>query len=104
MQFLREINTIRLSDIQKLILLMAHTAATPRLAREFINGKIHFIQAADFLSRYNMIQLTESELSITEIGKNQLIQYNLIDDTDELTDEGQNLLDSSSDYATYFPA
>ena len=102
MKFLQEITSLRLTEVQRLVLLSIFTSPTESLSKEFISGKLNLVEAADFLLKYNLINQTPEGFITTERGKQELIQYNLIDESDQLTEDGQALLDASSEYSSYY--
>jgi hypothetical protein len=102
MKFLQEITSLRLTEVQRLVLLSIFTSPTESLSKEFISGKLNLVEAAEFLLKYNLISQTPEGFITTERGKQELIQYNLIDESDQLTEDGQALLDASSDYSSYY--
>lgn len=89
-------HSIRLTNIQKAILLLVHTAETPTLAYDNIIGDEYIIHAKNYLHDYGMINVNDLDLEITisEMGFDILVKNGLIDDSGEITDIGKELLTS----------
>lgn len=81
-----------LSDNQKAVLLISFISATPMQAYETIIGNLGLISSRNILFRLGMINVTSNQLTITDLGKDELVNNNLIDENDQLTDDGRKLL------------
>lgn len=103
MEFLKILNEfiVQLTEMQKLVLLMTKTSATPLLAKEFVSGKLNLIEAKDFLEKYGLIVSDDNGISITPQGERELEEYNLYQN-DQITEDGQQLIDASSDLVSYY--
>jgi hypothetical protein len=85
---------ITLSETEKYLLLVIHTSQTPVLAFDRIRDTQRDVIASNMLNRYGFVRLTESQAILTEKGKQALTSYGLIDETGEVTDIGQELVDN----------
>lgn len=83
----------RLTDIQKSVLLLSFSAPTPQLAFEDANGSEYITSARDFLYRVGLITIGQNSIKITSDGYQSLIENGLIDETDQITEIGKELLD-----------
>jgi hypothetical protein len=84
---------VSLSHHQRYVLLQIKLSDTPTLAFERINQSEADIQSRDLLHRLGFIRLSESQAELTNSGERAVTQYGLVDDTGEVTEIGQELLD-----------
>lgn len=84
---------LRLTDIQKAVLLTVFVAQTPQLAFEATTGSEHIIQSRDFLAQNSLITLSSNAAKITSFGLDTLIANGLIDEMEQVTELGQKLLE-----------
>lgn len=96
--------SVRLTDTQKSVLLGVYAAPTPELAYEATTGSENVSQAAQLLRSMGLINVDSegSRAGVTDNGQTALANVNLIDDTGELTDEGQQLLDQQNQIKAEF--
>lgn len=85
---------ISLSSMQKYILLVIHTSQTPVLAFDRIRDTEPDTIASDMLDRYGYIRLYENEAHLTSKGQEALTSYGLVDEGDDVTEMGQDILDN----------
>lgn len=83
---------VRLTSIQKAILLNCFLAETPTLAYEVASGDIYLIKARDFLARASLLEVGESRIKVTSAGYEVLLANGLISGMDEVTEQGTELL------------
>ncbi len=91
---LSEINdasSLRLTAVQKAVLIVVYTAQTPFLAYEAINGNEYIVYAKQFLENNGLIVANDSGIKISGSGYEALVQNGLIDNNGEPTEEGQQL-------------
>lgn len=87
-------NLLRLTDIQKAVLLSVMVSQTPQLAYEACTGSEYIISARDFLYNNNLVKVYSNGIVITDFGLDALIANGLIDDdSEQTTDLGSELLD-----------
>lgn len=84
---------LRLTDIQKAVLLTIFIAQTPQLAFEATTGSRHIIQSRDFLVATSLITVSNDGAKITGSGLEVLTANGLIDETEQLTELAQKLMD-----------
>lgn len=66
-----------------------HVAPTDKVALDEISGDRQLIAARDILAKLGLIQFSNTSASITDDGKEVMESSYLIDESGELTDEGQ---------------
>lgn len=85
---------IRMTDMQKAVLLTVFISDTPAVAYENTSGDIYITYARDFLSRAGLVQLSGPTVSLTPNGYDALISNGLIDETtDEPTERGNDIIE-----------
>lgn len=89
-----ETQNIKLNDNQKIVLIVASVSATAKQAYEITSGHLDLLYARDMLVRLDYVNVYDSELSLTPTGERQLIDHNLIDETGNLTPDGEQLMNS----------
>lgn len=87
-------NTIILSNTDKAVLASIFSSPTPELAFENTNGSENLIVSRNKLYKFTFIRLNSYQAITTDLGKTALVANNLIDETDQLTDEGAKLVNS----------
>lgn len=87
----------RLTDTQKLVLVNVYAAATPEMAYDTVTGAPNLVAARNQLRASGLIVVDDqsSRAGITDQGQVALSNNNLIDDTGQLTEEGNTLLQST---------
>ena len=96
MNLLSELNQIsNLSDAQKTVLAITNFSATPTQAFAATTGSDKLVYARDSLVKMGYISLNNGQLSVSPSGQNALVQYNLIDQTGQATDNAVNLLQAA---------
>lgn len=87
-------SSTRLTDTQKSVLLGIYAAPTPEMAYEVTTGSDNVSQAAQQLRGMGLINVDSSgaRAGVTDGGQEALVNNNLIDDTGQVTDEGQQVL------------
>lgn len=91
---IKEQEEISLSSMQKYILIAIHTSDTPVLAFDRIRDTESDTVASDMLSRYGFIKLYDGQAELTGKGQQALISYGLVDESGEVTDVGQEIVDN----------
>lgn len=89
-----EQNELTLSSSEKYILLAIHTSQTPVLAFDRIRDSQRDVIASNMLHRYGFIRLATGSVRLTNKGRNALSSYGLVDETGEVTDIGQKIMDN----------
>lgn len=92
------LRNIRLSDIQKEVL--AKTIAAPNedvAGDEILDGGRNYVGAKNILVRLGLMTFHDNEATITQTGHEVMKRANLIDETGQLTDEGQKYAYSDDD-------
>lgn len=87
-------NTLILSNTDKAVLASIFSSPTPELAFQNTNGSENLIVSRNRMNRFNLINVNTHQAVITNDGKTALIANNLIDEMDQLTDDGSKLVDS----------
>lgn len=84
------LTSIRLTDNQKKVLTRILNAPTEQLGYEAVTTEKKAITAGNILSKLGLLTLdaANNKAIVTDAGKEVMRNENLIDDSDELTDEG----------------
>lgn len=91
---LKEQEEISLSSMQKYILIAIQTSDTPVLAFDRIRDTESDTVASDMLHRYGFISLYDGQATLTEKGRQALVSYGLLDETGEITEVGQEIVNN----------
>lgn len=84
---------MRLTDIQKAVLLTIFVAETPGVAYEASSGDIYITYARDYLRKAGLIEISGIEAKVTVTGYEVLISNGLVQQgSDELTERGTELM------------
>jgi hypothetical protein len=83
------LSNIHLSDNQKIVMTKIIAAGSPQIAYETVSTGQNIIVARDTLIKLGLLQLAESTVEITEDGMTIMRDANLLDEGDQLTEEGQ---------------
>lgn len=96
--------TARLTDTQKTVLLGIYTAPTPEMAYETMTGSENVTEAGKQLRNMGLINVDSNggRAGITDRGQETLANNNLIDDTGQMTEEGQKVIDQQQAVKTEF--
>ena len=95
MNLIKEVNSltgIQLSKAQQAVLAIVAGSSTPKLALSAIQNNINVKLAAKMLLNLGVIKVTTEGLILTELGNQQTQAYNIVDDSGNLTDSGQKLI------------
>jgi hypothetical protein len=84
---------LRLTDMQRSVLLTIFIAQTPELAYDAATGSEHIIEARDFLVRNSLITASSNKAETTSRGYDVLVANGLIDEQDNVTEQGKRLSD-----------
>lgn len=87
------LEAITLNHHQRYVLLQIHLAETPTLAFEQTNNSEADVQSRNILARLGNILLSDSQTRLTPKGKVMLVRYGLVDESDEITDIGREILE-----------
>lgn len=90
------LTTIRLSGVQKSVLAKIVAAATPEVGYEQISNGRNFVAARDILKKLGLIDFSEGTASMTEAGNKVMKDENLMDDTGQLTSDGQSYVEAET--------
>lgn len=87
----------RLTDTQKLVLVNVYAAATPEMAYDTVTGAPNTVAARNQLRSAGLIVVDDqnSRAGVTDQGQEALVNNNLIDESGQLTEEGNNLLQNT---------
>ena len=84
----RTFNTLRLTDNQKKVMTRIISSATEKLAAQEISKGRALITARDILVKLQMIDFRDGYAALTSDGEKLMKDYNLVDETGQLTDDG----------------
>ncbi len=84
----RTFNTLRLTDNQKKVMTRIMSSATEKLAAQEISKGRALITARDILVKLQMIDFRDGYAALTSDGEQLMKDYNLTDETGQLTDDG----------------
>lgn len=94
MQYLK---TIHPTQQQRTVLaILASNKDHPTLAAEQLSGNRNLISARNILMNLHAITYSDTSATLTDIGIQLAKDHNIIDDMEELTDEGNKLLPQGS--------
>ncbi len=112
MKFIRELAAFnnasganaRLTETQKSVLLSIYAAPTPETAYDATTGSENVTQARQQLRSMGLVAVDDStsRAGVTDEGQQALANTNLIDDTGQVTEEGQQVLDQQTQVKTDF--
>lgn len=85
------LTNVTLTDQQKQLLVKIITAATPHAAGKEVRNGQQAMEAAKTLIDLGIINYSNDEVTVTDAGKGYMRDENLIDDTEQLTQYGQQL-------------
>lgn len=97
MNILQEIinaNTVNLTNTQQGVLVIIKTSPTPEVAYEATNGADHTVSARTSLRTLGLIKVGGNKAILTPTGEQVLLNYNLSDETGQMTDRGKQMIDS----------
>ena len=97
MKLLQELinpNTVSLTNTQQGVLIVVKMSATPEVAYESTNGSDQTVYARSALRTLGLIKVGQNKTGLTQTGEQVLLNYNLTDETGQLTDRGVQVLDS----------
>lgn len=95
MKLLQEIidpNTVNLTVNQQGVLVIIKTSATPEVAYESTNGTEKSVYARNSLRMLGLIKLGINKAVLTQTGEQVLLNYNLSDETGQLTERGKTVI------------
>lgn len=96
MKLLKEIinpNTINLTNTQQGVLITIAISPTPEVAYEATNGADQSVAARNFLRTLGLIRVGDNKTALTQSGNDVTVSYNLLNDTRQLTERGQEIMD-----------
>ena len=97
------LTTIRLSSVQKEVLTKIIAAPSEELAYEQISDGRNLVAARDILAKLKLIEFTEGSATVTDSGKKVMKDENLIDDSDQLTPDGEQFVQAQNASDTQKP-
>lgn len=83
---------VQLTSIQKGVLATIATAATPEIAYETCNGVQSLVIARNILRTLGLVRISQGQLALTDQGQEALITNNILDDTGQLTEDGESYI------------
>jgi hypothetical protein len=95
-------NTAILNDTQKAVLVIVQVSPTPEVAYENTVASENLSVARNTLLKLGALRSTENALELTTRGKEMLEYHNLVDETGELSEEGNEVLEASKRVAQTF--
>lgn len=90
------VNSIKLSSHQSYALLLIYSTPTPELALEYINGSEKLMSATAYLKRMQLISYSPRGYNTNKNGESVLRYNGFIDDNDNLTSSGRQLLNTKT--------
>ncbi len=84
----RTLTTIRLTTNQKKVMTRIISAPTAKSAADAVNMGRGMVAAREMLVKLGLIRYSNDSASITDEGRTVMVDSNLIDEMDKLTDEG----------------
>ena len=97
----RIIQSIHLSDYQARVMLLAYQAQTPELAFTELGNQDSRIEsnllgARDTLAKIGLIEISDNAINITPNGEKVMTDEYLVDETGEITEKGQEIIQQNS--------
>lgn len=86
--------TVSLTNTQQGCLIVIKMSATPEVAYESTNGSDQTVYARKALRTLGLVQIGGNKTALTQTGQQVLLNYNLTDETGQLTDRGTQVLDN----------
>ena len=88
---INKLTNVSLTDSQKQVLSKVISAATPLMGgREARNGR-QYVEATKVLINLGLMTYKNDQAEVTDAGKQVMKQENLIDDSDQLTQRGNQM-------------
>jgi hypothetical protein len=84
------------TDEQREVLVKVHGAPTPHIAHTEMQNGAYASEASKVLIKYGILDVTEDEAHVTELGMQKMADENLVDASGVLTDYGNSLRDDST--------
>lgn len=97
MKLLQEIinpNTVNLTNTQQAVLIIIRTSPTPEVAYEATNGQGQSVAARNSLRSLGLVKVGGNKAIVTANGAQALINYNLVDESGQITESGTDILNS----------
>lgn len=95
-------NTAILNDTQKTVLIITHISQSEQMAFDNTGASENLIQARDSLIKLGAINMGDNMVALTARGNDMLQYHNLTDEMGGLSEEGQEILDNSTEVGTSF--
>lgn len=95
MSILQEIinpNTVNLTNAQQGVLITIKLSPTPEVAYQSTNGAQQLVYARNTLRMLGLLRVGDNKTVLTDSGSQVLINYNLVDETGQLTQRGQQIM------------
>lgn len=95
MRILQEIinpNTVNLTNTQQGVLITIRLSPTPEVAYQSTNGAQQLVYARNTLRMLGLIKVGGNKVVLTNTGNNVLVNYNLTDETGQMTERGQQIM------------
>jgi hypothetical protein len=90
---MRMLSTIQPTQHQLTVLaIIAANQEKPLIARKLLSHNQNLIAARNLLMQWNAVEVSTGKITLTDIGRTIAIDNNIIDDSGQLTDDGQQLL------------
>lgn len=83
---------VQLTSLQKGVLATIATAATPEIAFETCNGVQSLVVARNILRTLGLVKINQGQLALTDQGQNALVTNNILDETGQLTEDGEKYI------------
>ena len=91
---IKVLTNVHLSDSQKMVMTKIKVAANPNVAGEQARNNTNMATAQKTLIKLGLVMADESGATLTDKGIKTLTDENLLDDSGELTPEGQKYVDA----------
>lgn len=95
-------NTAILNDTQKTVLIITHISQSGQMAFDNTGASENLNQARDSLVKLGAINMGDNMVALTPRGTDMLHYHNLADEMGGLSEEGQEILDNSTEVGTSF--
>ena len=88
------LTNVHLSDAQKLVMAKIKAAANANVAAEQARNSTNLAAAQKSLSKLGLVQVDDTGATLTDKGIKTMTDENLMDESGELTTEGQKYADA----------
>lgn len=83
---------INLTDSEKYVLIIGAVSQTPEQAYAATVGLQNLVISRNILGKLGFINITDNKLNLTDKGRDSLVAFNLVDDSNQPTETGNLII------------